>query len=189
MIIKIADIPPEGREIEFTLDEADLNERVALADQDHDSRELRVPSYLYRAPVQAALRLTLEGSTVIIAGRAGAGYTAACSRCAEEIRKAIDIPINIILKPRRSRGDERNYDEDMNFGFYSDQEVDCGGIVEEFLIIGLPYTVLCDEKCKGLCPHCGANLNTERCNCVETEEGDERLAVLRNLKVKAPEKH
>ena len=24
---------------------------------------------------------------------------------------------------------------------------------------------LCDEACKGLCPRCGANLNTTTCDC------------------------
>ena len=28
---------------------------------------------------------------------------------------------------------------------------------------------LCKDDCKGLCPHCGKNLNEEECNCkIET---------------------
>ena len=39
---------------------------------------------------------------------------------------------------------------------------------------------LCKEDCKGLCPVCGCDLNTESCSC-DTKTVDPRLAVLKNL--------
>jgi uncharacterized protein len=41
--------------------------------------------------------------------------------------------------------------------------------------------VLCKETCKGLCPHCGKDLNATICDC-RMEFIDERLAVLKKLK-------
>ena len=38
---------------------------------------------------------------------------------------------------------------------------------------------LCQDDCKGLCPHCGVNLNHGSCNC--KPDTDPRLAVLEQL--------
>lgn len=46
--------------------------------------------------------------------------------------------------------------------------------------LALPVKPLCSKNCKGLCPDCGANLNTAPCACV-SDQGDPRLAVLRGL--------
>lgn len=44
----------------------------------------------------------------------------------------------------------------------------------------LPQVLLCKEDCKGLCPRCGADLNTTDCGCSE-DKGDPRMAVLKKL--------
>nr|WP_295267812.1 YceD family protein [Veillonella sp.] len=40
--------------------------------------------------------------------------------------------------------------------------------------------MLCQDDCKGLCVHCGANKNVSPCSC-ESFVVDPRLAVLRTL--------
>jgi uncharacterized protein len=40
---------------------------------------------------------------------------------------------------------------------------------------------LCTTACKGLCPQCGTNLNTGRCDCT-AKWIDPRLEALKNLK-------
>ena len=40
---------------------------------------------------------------------------------------------------------------------------------------------LCSESCRGLCPECGANLNTASCTC-QRAWVDPRLAVLEQLR-------
>jgi uncharacterized protein len=40
--------------------------------------------------------------------------------------------------------------------------------------------VLCDEACRGLCPHCGANLNLGPCAC-PAEEDESPFAALSSL--------
>lgn len=46
-----------------------------------------------------------------------------------------------------------------------DEWLDLGAKVrEEMLVEYLPRT-LCREDCKGICPDCGADLNTEPCEC------------------------
>ena len=52
--------------------------------------------------------------------------------------------------------------------------------IREYALLELPMRPLCAEDCKGLCPHCGADRNTETCLCEEVQ-GDERFAALRSL--------
>jgi len=190
MIIKVTDIPPEGREIDFALEQSDLNDRVTLAGEREAGAGTPPPPYAFVPPLHVWLRLELEGSTVIARGKAVARFRTPCARCAEETEKELAIPVTMILKPRTVRGPDAAHDEDVNFGYYDGQEVNCGSFVEELLIIALPFTALCTETCRGLCQKCGANLNVEECGCPK-EGHDERFALLRGLKVNedGPFKH
>ena len=47
----------------------------------------------------------------------------------------------MILKPYS----ERDREEDIGLGFYDGQEVDCKEIVEEHLMLSIPYKVCCSE--------------------------------------------
>ena len=52
---------------------------------------------------------------------------------------------------------------------------------QEFSLV-LPVKPLCGQDCKGLCPFCGCNKNTDECSC-DTGGNDPRLAVLRGLTI------
>ena len=58
--------------------------------------------------------------------------------------------------------------------------VDLSELVRQLLVLHTPPRSLCRPDCRGICPHCGTNLNTAECEC-ETEEVDPRLAPLREL--------
>jgi len=47
-------------------------------------------------------------------------------------------------------------------------------------VLALPMKPLCGEACKGLCRHCGTNLNKSSCDCAPTWD-DPRLAPLKGL--------
>ncbi|NUL82249.1 MAG: DUF177 domain-containing protein [Armatimonadetes bacterium] len=38
-------------------------------------------------------------------------------------------------------------------------------LLRQYLLLQVPMHPLCKEDCKGLCHHCGANLNNEACKC------------------------
>jgi len=72
------------------------------------------------------------------------------------------------------------YDEVIGIGEEA-EELDLLPCVEECLFINEPYRVLCKEDCKGLCPHCGANLNQTECQCEDEVVIDPRLEALKKL--------
>lgn len=61
-----------------------------------------------------------------------------------------------------------------------DGEVDVGGPGMDELALGLPAAPVHDENCKGLCPICGTDLNSDPCDGHE-DGSDSPFAVLKDL--------
>lgn len=179
MKINIKDIPSFGKDVHFDLEVTSLNQRLASG----NSKISSVVPYVFLNPVLVSLHLNVEGSTVFINGTAEGVFQTLCSRCCEETQQEIKVSINMVLKPLGIRGVNPALDEDVNYGFYDGKEVDCSSFVDEHFILALPYVVLCQEGCKGLCPKCGMNLNVAKCECEESSKGDEGFSVLKGLKL------
>jgi uncharacterized protein len=60
-------------------------------------------------------------------------------------------------------------------------EFDLGPYVREALLLTAPDTPHCREDCRGLCAHCGVDLNEEPCRC-EGREPDSRWEGLKRFK-------
>ena len=58
-------------------------------------------------------------------------------------------------------------------------EVDLEEVFTTAFVLAMEPKHVCSEDCKGLCPHCGADLNEGPCQC--RPEVDPRLAVLAQL--------
>jgi uncharacterized protein len=58
--------------------------------------------------------------------------------------------------------------------------VDLSELVRQLLVLHTPTRSLCRPDCRGICPHCGTNLNVDQCRC-ETEQVDPRMEPLRQL--------
>jgi len=109
-----------------------------------------------------------------------------CSRCLEPVTVPVVTTFTCTFVPAESKVGEMDpsqSDEDLDFGYYQDEMIDLEPLVLEQVVLQVPLKPLCREDCKGLCPHCGTNLNTAACQC-ERGMFDHRLAALKNLKVK-----
>ena len=51
-----------------------------------------------------------------------------------------------------------------------DANVDLADLVREYMLIEVPINPICRVDCKGLCPECGADWNTEQCEHVKAGE-------------------
>ena len=97
-----------------------------------------------------------------------------CSRCLD----TFIYPIDIDIEERFTKNEELHDDEELIF--VMDDKLDIIQIVVNSIISTLPIKRLCKEDCKGLCSQCGANKNTEKCQCDDFDV-DIRLAKLREL--------
>ncbi len=102
----------------------------------------------FRTPLNIKAQISCITNAVIAKLSVDAlGYTS-CSRCLSECEMNLkkDFQLEYIL----DKGDvEINFDPDIR------QEI----------IIDYPIKPLCRPTCKGLCLHCGKNLNEGKCNC------------------------
>ena len=167
--IPIGDIPADGRGFTFT-DQAVWREAwkefslFVTAGKDFKAEATILPQ-----PEDGALvRGTLKGSVNV-----------ACDRCAKPYELDIDVSFDSFEKLPDGEFDEEPRVRKEN----GELQLDIGAILWEEFALALPVKPLCSDECKGVCPGCGKDLNSQKCEC-DQEEGDERLAVFRNLKIK-----
>lgn len=101
---------------------------------------------------------------------AGADIHLVCVRCLVEWDQALSVTGEQYF---RSLPDEDGYRIERD-------AVDVGGPAQDELALALPLAPLCRLDCRGLCPTCGTDLNTDPCDG-HGEVPDSPFAVLRDL--------
>ena len=100
-----------------------------------------------------------------------------CSRCLADVRNDIHIEVNKIIDMNESDHEEIDLDEQS---FIEGKELNLEMLIYKEILVNLPMKVLCSENCKGICNRCGANLNTQTCDCDKTEL-DPRMSKIRDI--------
>jgi uncharacterized protein len=72
--------------------------------------------------------------------------------------------------------------EEIGMMYFRGDEIDLRDGIQEQVVMAFPSKPLCDEKCKGLCPTCGADRNRGDCGCKREPIGGQ-FAVLKSLKL------
>lgn len=124
-------------------------------------------------PVKLDSTLNFVGDILSLDGRITTRLRLSCSRCLKEFDTDIDVEIH-----ERFSSNLNNKDDEINF--IEGDVIDINNIIENNIEMALPIKKLCNEDCKGLCYHCGINLNLSNCEC-EKGNVDPRLKKLGNL--------
>jgi uncharacterized metal-binding protein YceD (DUF177 family) len=109
-----------------------------------------------------------------------------CSRCVEPYPFANTSTFHVRFRPRPEVSEENEEieiadEEELDVEFYSERTVPLRYLALEQIQLSIPMKPLCDEKCLGLCPHCGANRSREDCSCGESVV-DERWGALKEFR-------
>lgn len=104
-------------------------------------------------------------------------YTTACARCLVPITEQKNI---VFEKTVVTNSIELQNEDNDDYITANDGYIDADEALIEQIVLELPLRHLCKEDCKGLCPVCGIDLNTDTCSC-ETKEADPRFDILRKL--------
>lgn len=99
-----------------------------------------------------------------------------CDRCAAEFDREISFPVQAVLVSELAND---NGEEDLWTFLLSGNDADLDDILTTAFVLNMDSKLLCREDCKGLCCHCGKNLNEGPCEC--QPEIDPRFAVLQQL--------
>ncbi len=108
--------------------------------------------------------LTVEfyraGETVCIRIKGDFSIITVCGRCLADIEVTIQADESFYIFPESG-------DDDIDY-FYHGESIELDDYVRETIVMNIPEKILCSEDCKGVCSHCGANLNDNKCDCMST---------------------
>ena len=101
------------------------------------------------APVEYHLLVKAVSGGALIHGSVSTILKGLCGRCLAPVRRELKAGELCIF---REIGN-------------NEEEIDISEDVRAELLLEMPMNLLCSENCRGLCPVCGANRNTTKCNC------------------------
>src|SRR5438105_3973478 len=124
----------------------------------------------------ADVDLYADGDNVFVAGTFRGELQVACSRCINPVTIPIDETLRVTFMPRHAMPAEEDdepaaedgpevAEEDLDLFPYDGEAVDLEPLLREQFVLAVPYAPLCREDCKGLCPQCGIDRNTDTCHC------------------------
>lgn len=137
-------------------------------------------------PIAVNIKIERARRTVRVKGDIKARLLLNCSRCLEDFAWSLADEFDFLLMLPPS---EKSYPEielspeDMDISFFDGETVDVAQIAAEQIFLQMPIKPLCHEECKGLCPHCGVNLNLVSCDC-RAEATSSPFEALRDIKLK-----
>jgi uncharacterized protein len=110
-----------------------------------------------------------SGLTVFVKGDFNSELLLSCSRCLETFPFPLDLEFSHTLRPKPIDTLEREVEllpEDLESGYYEEDTVELGRLIEESLLLSIPMKPLCQDTCLGICPMCGVDRNIHLCRCV-----------------------
>ncbi len=120
------------------------------------------------SPISIKLDLFRQNDKIYVKAEFSVGAESECVRCLS--------PVHWILESS-SENQYRPFPkvvrfplDDIGIKYYSEEHLDLSEDIRESLLLEIPVRILCSEGCEGLCPHCGKNLNEEKCDCNQKPE-------------------
>jgi uncharacterized protein len=117
-------------------------------------------------------------------GRFAGNFRVPCARCVEPVEIPLSADFDLIFRPAEadSESPERSITApETEIGYYQKDSLFLEDVLREQVLLSLPVRTLCKADCKGLCPCCGENRNSQMCNC-EVGPSDPRWEALAGLR-------
>lgn len=201
MLVKIEEIQEKG----LSLQEPVAKKLIdgALADADGYSHVSATPLKVDFRKVSGRVHVS-GGFTETVKGP--------CKRCLKDVEVSVPVEFALRMIPEGEfapeedddelapspRGRKQKLEDDgqtKSIGTFEMEQIDAepfdgktidlDPIVREQVLLALPVSVVCQEDCKGLCTHCGQDLNEKDCGHSGKKEVDVRLAKLKDIKLKS----
>ncbi len=118
----------------------------------------------FSSPVVIHIHLDKEVHQILFKADITTSGQFECDRCLDEFQQKLNAEYSMVYL----------YDQE-SVAKYSEEEVqvitpdtvyiDPAEDIRQMVLFSIPLKLLCREECKGLCPHCGKNLNSGSCSC------------------------
>jgi uncharacterized protein len=119
-------------------------------------------------------------------GKLDTSLEVACARCLEPVALKVDRTFDLLYRPLGTDAGHEELsvtDAEAEIGYYQGDSLLLEDALREQVLLAVPLKTLCREDCKGLCPHCGKNLNEVQCSCTAQTE-DPRWEALKEIRSK-----
>ena len=127
-------------------------------------------------PVRGDLRAESVVEGVLVTGALRGVARATCARCLTGLEDVVTVDVcELFVAP----GHEAPAEEEVYR--VEGLEIDLEPMLRDALTLALPLNPICRSDCKGLCAHCGKNLNEGPCDCTD-DDIDPRWAALSELR-------
>jgi uncharacterized protein len=134
--------------------------------------------------VRNGLRADLEARTVgegvFVRGEIAVDVVTQCRRCLKPMVVEVRDHVDVLYEPLSEEEEVELGGEVYPLPDRGDQ-LDLLPALREQVLLRIPEYVVCSEKCQGLCPHCGTDLNEATCECVP-ETGGSPWDALKDIK-------
>lgn len=148
-----------------------INSRITLEDTKWQGELLQ-----FRKPFFVKGNLTNRGNFLALNLAIQGAVTMQCGLCLENYEQNLEFSFEARLT---KFPDKSNIDVFL----YEGNQFNLKDIIWEFTLLEIPLRKSCKEDCKGLCSHCGTNLNKKTCQCDNVEENDPDLALDERLQI------
>lgn len=148
-----------------------------------DRLELHDEEAQLAGPINGHVRLHHTNQGIYAEGTAYVPVHLACTRCLKDFTTTLALPLREEFYPTidvETGLPAHAPESETAFPIDEHHQVDLREAIRQNLVLAIPMQTLCTEQCKGLCPVCGRDLNTEPHTHAE-ETQDERFASLRGL--------
>jgi uncharacterized protein len=109
-----------------------------------------------------------------------------CARCLDPITRDVASAFDLLYRPLGADAGKEELSVtavEAEVSYYQGEGLLLEDLLREQVLLALPLKAICRDDCKGLCSHCGKNLNLEQCNCAEPID-DPRWSALKDIKLK-----
>jgi uncharacterized protein len=150
------------------------------------------PDLIQRAPLNAAGRAQLveehHGKSLVVqdirvAGNLETSLEMACARCLDSVIEKVERQYDLLYRPLGTDAGKEELSitaAEAEVSYYQGEGLLLEDVLREQVLLAAPLKVTCREDCKGLCPHCGKNMNLESCSCADAVT-DPRWSALKDL--------
>ncbi len=177
MKIQIQHIPAEGITLTYSKAAKEFPVLTAL---------MKEEGGCFQGPLIIKLAVVPERELFKVSGVVEVDVQLDCSRCLKQIQDRLSRRFTLRFSKEIPQdlhgGDNEEVEltaEQIGLIFFRGEEIDFKDAVQEQVVLAMPFKPLCNEACKGLCPHCGTDLNVESCACTSERSGSP-FAVLKD---------
>ena len=178
MEFKVSELEKEPIEFDLAIPPG----RVGFGDEAQQEGNLETSGraeviHEHRGPREIVADIRLRGH---VAGN----FRVPCARCVEPVDVPLETDFDLIFRPigADAGASERSITApETEIGYYQGDSLLLEDVLREQVLLSLPVRTLCKPDCKGLCPRCGQNRNSQECSCEEGQT-DPRWEALSGLR-------